>query len=108
MVPKFAAPWTAAGAPKFGVFRRLNTSTRASMVLRPPTDTRRMTARSTLRYDGPRTGFREDDPIVNGGAAANAAVSNQCCGVRWSAGSIGSPTRFGRCTPKPAKALLLV
>src|SRR4029453_904917 len=57
---------------------------------------------STSRYDGPRTGLREADPIVNGLASANAAVLNQRAGVRSSAGSVGSPTRFGRCVVKPA------
>src|SRR5581483_10245486 len=108
MVPKFAAPRTAAGAPKFGVFRRLNTSARISTARPGPAGTRRMRARSTLRYAGPRTGFRDADPSVNCGATAKAAVLNQCAGVLWSAGSVGSPTRLGRCTPKPANALKFV
>src|SRR6185503_4385662 len=68
----------------------------------------RIRARSTFRYAGPRTGFRDAFPMVNCGATENAAVLNQCWGVRSPAGSAGSPARFGRCTPKPAKALKFV
>src|SRR5436190_15332482 len=67
-----------------------------------------MSARSTSRYDGPRTGFRDDEPMVKTGAAVKAAVLNHRLGVRWSAGSVGSSTRFGLCTPKPKAALLFV
>ena len=67
-----------------------------------------MSAKSTSRYEGPRTGLRDAEPIVNTGATAKAAVLNHWLGVRWSAGSVGSPTRFGRCTPKPANALKFV
>src|ERR1700730_16458379 len=82
IVPKFAAPCTAAGAPKFGVFTRLKTSARTSMARLEPRGIRRMTAKSTLRYEGPRTGFREAEPRVNCGDAAKAAVLNHRPGVR--------------------------
>src|SRR5262249_40563892 len=108
IVPKFAAPQTAAGAPKWGVFRRSKTSARISIALPCRIGTRRVSARSTLEYDGPRTGFRLADPIVNCGATAKALVLNQCCGDRWPAGNSGLPTRFGRCTPNPANALKFV
>ena len=65
IVPKLAGPSCAAGAPKFAVFSRLNTSRRSSIARAPPSPTRRITARSTSWYDGPRTGLREADPIVN-------------------------------------------
>src|SRR4030095_12580795 len=42
------------------------------------------------------------DHIVHRSVGANAAVLNQRAGVRSSAGSVGSPTRFGRCVVKPA------
>src|SRR5262245_6078039 len=77
IVPKLAAPRVATGAPKFTVFSRLKTSTRSSTERSRPTGTRRIIARSTSRYDGPRTGLREADPIVNWLAMANAAVLNQ-------------------------------
>src|SRR5215470_3222129 len=67
-----------------------------------------MSARSTSRYDGPRTGFLDAEPSVNTGAAVNAAVLNHWLGVRWSARSVGSATRLGRCTPKPNAALKFV
>src|SRR5262245_10022471 len=67
-----------------------------------------MSARSTSRYDGPRTGFLDAEPSVNTGAAVNAAVLNHRLGVRWSAGTVGSATRLGRCTPKPNAELKLV
>src|SRR5262245_41241592 len=70
--------------------------------------TRRITAKSTFLNDGPRTGLREADPSVNTGAVENAFALNQWSGVRWSAGSVGSPIRFGRCVPKPAKSLKFV
>src|SRR5262245_48513624 len=108
IVPKLAAPATAAGAPNAGVLSRLNTSARTSTDRLAPAGMRRINAKSTLRYDGPRTGLRDAEPIVNCGAMANADVLNQCAGVRSPAGSSGSPTRFGRCTPKPANALKFV
>jgi len=43
----------------------LKTSNRSSIARSPPTPTRRISAKSTSRYDGPRTGLREADPIVN-------------------------------------------
>src|SRR3989442_1415953 len=61
IVPKFAAPNTAFGAPKFGVFSRLKTSARTSSDAPARMGTRRMSARSTFRYDGPRIGFRDAD-----------------------------------------------
>src|SRR5437764_413440 len=76
IVPQLAAPATALGVPRLGVFRRLKTSARTSIARLAPTDTRRMSATSTFRYDGPRTGFRDADPIVNGCAMAKAAVLN--------------------------------
>src|SRR2546428_11293444 len=76
IVPKFAAPNTAFGAPRFGVFSRLKTSARTSITRLAPRAMRRMSARSTSRYEGPRTGFRDDEPIVNCGATAKAAVLN--------------------------------
>src|SRR5262245_29394675 len=63
---------------------------------------RRITDRSTSLYVGPRTGFREADPIVNWLAIANADVLNHRAGVRSSDGKVGSPTRFGRWVVKPA------
>jgi hypothetical protein len=65
IVPKLAGPSCAAGAPKFVVFRRLNTSNRSSNARSPPTTMRRITERSKSLYVGPRTGLREADPIVN-------------------------------------------
>ena len=65
IVPKLAGPSCAAGAPKFAVFSRLNTSKRSSIARSPPNLTLRITARSTSWYVGPRTGLREADPIVN-------------------------------------------
>src|SRR5262245_60961113 len=65
IVPKLAGPSCAAGAPKFTVFSRLNTSRRSSIARSAPKPTRRITARSTSWYDGPRTGLREADPMVN-------------------------------------------
>ena len=47
IVPKLAGPNCAAGAPKFVVFSRLNTSKRNSTERSPPNPTRRITARST-------------------------------------------------------------
>src|SRR5262249_33615650 len=107
-VPKFAAPATAFGAPKFGVFSRLKISPRSSIARGPAIRIRRVSATSTSRYDGPRTGFRDAVPSVNGPAGTKAAVLNQWPGVRWSAGNVGSPTRFGRWVPNPANALLFV
>src|SRR6267142_922931 len=69
---------------------------------------RRVSARSTSRYEGPRIGFRDAEPIVKMGALTKAAVLNHWLGVRWPAGRVGSPMRFGRCTPKPNGALLFV
>src|SRR5262245_41243138 len=77
IVPKLAGPSCAAGAPKFVVFSRLNTSRRSSIARSPLKPTRRITAKSTSRYEGPRTGLRDADPIVNGLAVANAVVLNQ-------------------------------
>ena len=51
----------------------------------PPIGTRRISARSTSRYEGPRTGLRDDDPIVNWGATANADVLNHWLGDRSTA-----------------------
>src|SRR4051812_20910026 len=65
---------------------------------------RRITERSTFRYDGPRTGLRDADPMVKIGASAKAAVLNHSLVVRSSAGRFGLSVRFGRCTPKPANA----
>src|SRR4029450_319986 len=65
IVPKLAGPNCAAGGPKFAVFSRLNTSARSSIARSPPEPTRRITARSTSRYDGPLTALRGADPIVN-------------------------------------------
>src|SRR5947208_14812659 len=67
-----------------------------------------MSARSTSRYEGPRTGFRDAEPTVNCGAMVKAAGSNHWPGVRGPGGNAGSPERFGRCTPKPANALKFV
>src|SRR5258708_34928810 len=72
------------------------------------TEILRASATSTLRYDGPRTGLRDAEPIVNGGATAKAAVLNHCPAVRAPAANAGSPMRCGRWTPKPANALELV
>ena len=56
------------------MFSRLNTSTRSSIACRAPIGTRRISARSTSRYDGPRTGLREADPIVNCGRGERRRV----------------------------------
>src|SRR5581483_12245948 len=76
IVPKFAAPSTAAGAPNGGVLRRLNASARSSTAVRPA-GIRRTTARSTSRYEGPRRGLRDAVPRAKAGAASKAAVLNQ-------------------------------
>ena len=65
IVPKLAGPSCAAGAPRFAVFARLKTSSRSSIARPPPTPTRRITAKSTSRTTGPRTGLREAEPMVN-------------------------------------------
>src|SRR5918999_816000 len=108
MLPNSADPATSLGFPSGGVFSRLDTSARNSIAPPLRSGRRRLSDRSTLRYDGPRTGLRDDVPSVNCGAIANAAVLNQRAGVRLPAGNSGSPTRFGRCVPKPAKALKFV
>src|SRR5438132_8064644 len=95
IVPKFAAPTTAAGAPNCGVLNRLKISARSSTAF-VAIGKRRITARSTCRYDGLRTGLREADPISYCGVTAKALVLNQRAGVRSPAGKVGSPTRFGR------------
>src|SRR5204862_2572251 len=82
IVPKLADPCTAFGAPKFGVFNRLKISARTSIARLGPKGIRRMSAKSTSRYEGPRTGFREAEPRVNCGDAAKAAVLNHSLGVR--------------------------
>src|SRR3954447_6275696 len=108
IVPKLAAPRTAAGAPKDGVLSRLNASARSSIDRDPGSRTRRAKPTSTLRHEGPRTGVRDALPSVNCGATVNAVTSNQCAGVRWADRRAGFDTRLGRCTPKPANALKLV
>ena len=81
-VPKFEAPLTAAGAPRFTVFNRLKISARTSIALPALIGMRRTTEKSISRYDGPRTGLREAFPIVNASGVEKAAVLNQCAGVR--------------------------
>src|SRR5439155_4429922 len=107
IVPKLAAPRTPLGDPSGGVFSRLNTSTRNSTA-RSPTDIRRATTTSTLRYAGPRTGLRDALPSANWGVTANALGLNHPFASRTSAGSAGAAISVGRCTPKPANALKLV
>src|SRR5262245_31794377 len=51
-------------------------------------------------------GLRDAEPSVNCGASANAEVLNHLVGVRSM--SFGSPSRFGRCEPKPANAFAFV
>src|SRR5262245_5890963 len=108
IVPNAADPTVVFGGPSGGVFVKLKNSARHSIALPGETGTRRMTARSRLRYPGPRTGLRELVPIVNGPAAENALVLNQRAVDRSSDGSVGSPFKFGRCVPKPANPLLFV
>ena len=67
-----------------------------------------MIARSTLRYEGPRTGLRDAEPMVNSGATDEGRRVEPLTGRPLVGRQLGSPTRFGRCTPKPANALKLV
>ena len=105
IVPKFAAPCTAFGAPRFAVFSRLNTSARSSIARLPPS--RHAPHQREIDVAVRRPAHR----IARGGAereligaTANAAVLNQRAGVRSSAGSVGSPTRFGRCVAEAGVA----
>ena len=102
IVPKFAAPSLRGRRPEIHGVQQVE-HLRAQFD-RPTAAgrTSRISARSTSRYVGPRTGFRDAVPSENWLAVANAAVLNQRAGVRSSEGSFGSPTRFGRCVVKPA------
>src|SRR5262245_18586613 len=108
IVPNAADPTVVFGAPSGGVLVMLKNSARNSNASPAETGPRRISARSRLRYPGPRTGLRELVPIVNGPAGEKALVLNHRAVDRSSDGSVGSPARFGRCVPKPANALLLV
>src|SRR5262245_19580033 len=55
--------------------------------------------RSVVAMPGPRSTDRGELPNVNGAGFTNAAVLNHRPSVRWSDGSEGSPTRFGRSGP---------
>src|SRR5262245_31364816 len=99
IVPKLEAPSTAFGLPNGGVLRRLTASARNSTSGPTEIGIRRLSARSTFLYDGPRTGFRDAVPSVKGPACWNAAVLNHRDVERSSDGNSGSPTRFGRCVP---------
>src|SRR5713226_6106418 len=84
------------GSPKFGWLNKLKASPRTCKWKRSWKMKSRLSPASTLMKPGARRMLRPEFPKHGQVAAANAVVSNQCEGSRWSDGSAPSRIRFGR------------
>src|SRR2546428_12492093 len=98
MVPNAPELRLPLGAVKFARSKRLNASTRTSTLIRSPSDTILLAARSTCQNFGPRTLLRGALPNGWLGSVGMTTQSllNQFVIDCWSAGAYGSHVRVGR------------